>query len=72
MPKGSESQIFTLTTALECLELMRGGASMPSLRERYKCGSRALADLKFNRSWHCITRDALPPSRKKKECCADS
>ena len=55
MPKG-DNQVFTLDMAVECLELLKAGATTKSLCEKYKCTKQTIADIKYNRTWKGISR----------------
>lgn len=42
--------------AIECLALIKAGATTKSLCEKYKCSKNAIADIKHNRTWKIIKR----------------
>ena len=58
MPKG-QNQKFTMTTAEECVKLLKSGARTRDLCKKYNCSTTTIADIKFNKTWRNITREPM-------------
>jgi len=55
MPRG-DNQVFTMDKVLECLALIKEGASTKSLRLKYGCSKQTILDIRYNRTWKIINR----------------